>query len=193
MIAVIDTSSLLALARYYMPFDHDGKLVGFIRQRVIDGEIVIIDRVMQESRYIAQGTVVKAIPFLGDKAFLKSNKPLDTEDMLPPKPKRFMNQLDNQFVIGVMRNRLTAAELEAQKTAFMRSADMGLVLTCLNRKRDLPMEHTVLVTEETEVSNDNKLFHKIPAICKIVEIECSTLPQLLEGLGGVDISFNVAK
>ncbi len=193
MIAVVDTSSLLALARYYVPFDSDGRLIELIRQRIVDGEMIIIDRVMEESQFVSKGLVLKVLPFLSDKAFLKTHRPLGTEDMLPPQPVRFMNQLDNQFIIGVMRNRLNAAELDAQKNAFMRSADMGLILTCLNRKRDLPMEEVVLVTEETDASNDNKLFKKIPAICKMLEIDCITLPQLLDRPDGIAISFDLTR
>lgn len=193
MIAVVDTSTLLALARYYVPFDSNHRLIGFIRQRIVDGELIIIDRVMEESRFVSKGLVLNALPFLSDKAFLKAHRPLGTEDMLPPKPVRFMNQLENQFIIGVMRSRLNAAELEAQKNAFLNSADMGLILTCLNRKRDLPMEEVVMVTEETEGSNDNKLFKKIPAICTILEIDCITLPQLLNRFDGIDVSFKLTE
>lgn len=47
----------------------------------------------------------------------------------------------------------------------------------------------ILVTEETESSNDNKLFKKIPAICKELEIETITLPELIAKYDGIDIDF----
>lgn len=50
-------------------------------------------------------------------------------------------------------------------------------------------EQVVLVSEETESSNDNKLFKKIPAICKELEIETMTLPELIAKYEGIDIDF----
>lgn len=50
-------------------------------------------------------------------------------------------------------------------------------------------EQVILVTEETESSNDNKLFKKIPAICKELEIETITLPELIAKYDGIDIDF----
>lgn len=47
----------------------------------------------------------------------------------------------------------------------------------------------VLVTEETESSNDNKLFKKIPAICKELDIPTMTLPELLKKYDSLDINF----
>ncbi len=48
---------------------------------------------------------------------------------------------------------------------------------------------TVLVTEETESSIDNKLFKKIPAICKELEMEKMTLTELITKYDGIDIDF----
>ncbi|MEA1786004.1 DUF4411 family protein [Arenibacter sp. GZD96] len=50
-------------------------------------------------------------------------------------------------------------------------------------------ERVVLVTEETEISNDNKLFKKIPAICKELQIETMTLPELIAKYDGIEIDF----
>jgi hypothetical protein len=50
-------------------------------------------------------------------------------------------------------------------------------------------EQVVLVTEETESSNDNKLFKKIPAICNMLEIVTMTLPELIAMYDGIDIDF----
>lgn len=66
---------------------------------------------------------------------------------------------------------------------------MRLILFCLNFKKVNPQEEIFLVTEETEESNDSKVFRKIPAICRILEIETLNLPQMLERFDGVDIEF----
>lgn len=64
---------------------------------------------------------------------------------------------------------------------------MKQIILCLNLIKD--GERVVLVTEETESSNDNKLFKKIPAICKELEIETMTLPELIAKYDGIDIDF----
>lgn len=47
----------------------------------------------------------------------------------------------------------------------------------------------VIVSEETESSNDNKSFKKIPAICKILHLETNSLPQLMENYEGIEFEF----
>ena len=64
---------------------------------------------------------------------------------------------------------------------------MKQIILCLNLIKD--GERVVLVTEETESSNDNKLFKKIPAICKELQIETMTLPELIAKYDDIDIDF----
>jgi hypothetical protein len=66
---------------------------------------------------------------------------------------------------------------------------MKLILTSLNFKKDFPLEEVFLVTEETEVSNDNKLFKKIPAICSQLDIKTINIQQLIDKLGGISIEI----
>jgi hypothetical protein len=190
MKVVIDTNSLISLVRYYLPFDKNGVLYNFIKTKISDGEIIIIDKVLEECTYISKGLVLSKLNYLKDKAFLKSAKvPYKTETLLAPSPAKFLRQVENQFVNTVVRKRrnLTNVEFENQKSAFLNNADMKQVILCLNLKND--GEDIILVTEETESSNDNKLFKKIPAICKELEIETMTLPELLEKYDGIDIDF----
>ena len=51
MIVVIDTSSLLALVRYYGRFDRDKKMFSFFKSKIEEGEIIIIDEVLNECKY----------------------------------------------------------------------------------------------------------------------------------------------
>ena len=71
----------------------------------------------------------------------------------------------------------------------MNSADMKLILTSLNFKKDFSTEDVFLVTEETEISNDNKLFKKIPAICSQLDIQTINIQQLIDKLEGVNIEI----
>jgi hypothetical protein len=112
--------------------------------------------------------------------------------MIAPSPAKFLRQIDNQFVNTIVRKqrKLTDVEYENQKNHFLENADMKLIILCLNLKRDSIFTNVVLVTEETEVSNDNKLFKKIPAICKELSIETLTLPVLLEKYDDILVEFN---
>jgi len=181
MKVIIDTSSLLSLVRYYLPFDKNKILFSFIEQKVESGEIVILDKVYEECKYTANGIVVKILTYL-------SNKKLQfkTDTLLPSQ--KFFNQLENQFINGAVRNKLSAVEFENRKTAFLNSADAKLLLYGLQSLKE-KLEETIIVTEETIFSNDNKSFKKLPAICKILEIEVTTLPKLLNMFEGIDLDI----
>jgi hypothetical protein len=121
---------------------------------------------------------------------LKTAKiPYKTEFLLAPAPAKFLRQVENQFVNTVVRKQrgLTDTEFENQKNKFLNDADMKQIILCLNYMKD--SEEVVLVSEETESSNDNKLFKKIPAICRELGIPTMTLPELLDKYDGIDIHF----
>jgi len=190
MKVVIDTSSLLSLVRYYIPFDTNGIMLNFIKSKIEIGEIIIIDKVFQECTLNSKGLVVSKLDFLQDNNFLKSIKlPYKTELLIAPSPAKFLRQLENQFVNSIVRKlrKLSDVEFENQKNIFLNDADMKQIILCLNLKKD--GENVFLVTEETESSNDNKLFKKIPAICKELEIETMSLPELLVKYDNINIIF----
>jgi hypothetical protein len=192
MKVVIDTSSLLSLVRYYLPFDKKSVLFNFIKDKIEQGEIIIIDKVIDECTYTSKGIVIQTLSYLTDKVFLKSFKlPVKTDSLIAPSPTKFLHQVDNQFVNTVVRKQrnLTDVEYENQKNNFMNDTDMKLILLCLNFTRNNNGEEIILVTEESEIGNDNKLFKKIPAICKELNIQTLTLPQLLEKYEGIDFEF----
>ena len=190
MKVVIDTNSLLSLVRYYLPFDKKRVLFKFFKSKIEKGEIIIIDKVFQECTYSSKGIVLITLDYLNDKVFLKSAKvPYKTDSLLAPSPAKFLRQLENQFVNSVVKKqrKLTETEFENQKNSFLNDADMKQIILCLNLIKD--GERVILVTEETESSNDNKLFKKIPAICKELEIETMTLPEIIAKYDGIDIAF----
>ena len=190
MKVAIDTNSLLSLVRYYLPFDKQSVLFDFIKAKIIDGEIIIIDKILAECAYTSKGLVLTSIVYLAEKAFLQAHKiPSNTEFILPPAPAKFMRQVENQFVNGVQKNRLTPVEFENRKDDFMNSPDMKLILFCLNLKKHNPSEEIYLVTEETEDSNDSKIFKKIPAICRTLGLETLTLPQMIDKFDKIRLKF----
>ncbi len=188
MKVVIDTNSLLSLVRYYLPFDKKTVLFNYIKKKIEKGEIIIVDKVLEECTYNSKGIVVSTLDYLIDKTFQKAAKvPYKTDSLLVPNTKQFFHQLNSVFVNSVIRDKITDVEFENLKNSFLESADMRQIILGLNIQQN--GEKVVLVTEETESSNDSKLFKKIPAICKELNIPTMTLPELLEKYDGIDVDF----
>lgn len=179
MKVIIDTNSLLSLVRYYLPFDNENLLFNFIKDKIENGEIIIIDKVYEQCTYNSKGLVLKQLSFLIDKAFLKKSKtPHKTDTLLAPSPAKFLRMVENQFVVAVQRKKITDVEFEVSKNKHLEDADTKQIILCLNLMQS--ESEVYLVTEETAESNDNKLFKKIPAMCNELNIKCITLPQLLK-------------
>ena len=181
MIALIDTSSLVSLARYYLPHDKNNALLKYIEQQLEEKKIVVIDRVFDESGYVAKGIVLQKMAFIG-------NHKVNTVDLLPSQ--KFFNQLENEFCYGAIKNKLPEAEFEAEKSRYLGTPDPKLVLYWQKHHADYASDNLVVVTEETTSENDKKLFKKLPAICDILQIEHGTLPELMTTFEDLEISFN---
>ena len=90
MKVVIDTSSLLSLVRYYLPFDKQKVLFELIKFKIASGEVLVIDKIIEECEYTSKGIVLSTLSYLKDKSFNKTHKlPLNTEFILPPAPAKF--------------------------------------------------------------------------------------------------------
>lgn len=190
MKVVIDTSSLLSLVRYYLPFDKQKILFEIVKAKIANGEILVIDKIIDECEYTSKGIVLETLSFLTDKVFNKTHKlPLNTEFILPPAPAKFYRMVDNNFVVTVQRKRLNETQYDSLKNDFMNSADMKMILTSLKLRSENPMEEIYLVTEETEASNDNKVFKKIPAICSQLDLQTINIQQLIDKLDGIKIEI----
>lgn len=185
MIAVIDTSSLLHLVRYYLPFDKNDLLKNFIKRKIETSEIIILDKVAEESSYVAGKLIIKSFDFLKEKSIQTKT------DNLHPDGK-FFSLLESHFCVPLLKNKLSDIEFESLKNAYLDGADAKLILYCQKNKytEDLGFEKVkvILVTEETISENDNKLFKKIPAICKILDIDCCSLPTLFKEHFGLKLS-----
>jgi hypothetical protein len=192
MRVLIDTSSLLSLVRYYLPFDKKGILFEVVKSKFVSGEIILLDAVYEECKYVGQKAILKKLDYLADKDFLKEQQVIiKTESLIPEAPTKFFNQLKNQFVANpVQFRKLTEAEFEVKKKEFMDSADAKLIMFAQRLIKEKPEEVIYLVTEETSSPNDLKLFKKIPAICDILGIPVITLPELLEKYPEVDLGFS---
>ncbi len=178
---IIDTNALLALIRYYIPLDKDNILFEFFKNYFASQQFIIIDKVLEESKYVSQGIILNCLSFLSDKSFMKQfDLPFKTENLLAPSPSKFLRQVENQFTNNTIKTtkKLTDAEYDIQKKLFLENADTKQIVLCLNICNT--GETAAIVTEETEISNDNKLFKKIPSICKILNISTITLSELLD-------------
>jgi hypothetical protein len=183
MRVAIDSSSLLTLVRYYLPFDRDQRLFTFIKQKVKAKEIIVIEEVYLECKGIAQGAVVKALSYLDER----SNR-LKTDELLASPT--LITRVENDFAIGVQKRKLNEAEFESRKMDYMADADFKLVLLGLKERESL--DPITIVTEERIASNDGKDFKKIPAICKLqgIDLNCYDLPTYLKNVDGIDFGVN---
>ncbi len=179
MNVIIDTSSLLALVRYYLPFDKNNLLKEFVREKFEAGELIIIDKVFEEASYISKGIILTELDFLKDK-----KKHIKTESILPNAA--FFNLLENHFCNKDVKKLkdITDVEFELEKDKYLKMADAKMILFALSIKKENP----ILVTEETKNANDNKLFKKLPDNCHAISIECCNLPILFKEHFGVNIS-----
>ncbi len=179
MNAILDTSSLLAFVRYYLPFDRSGAFKTLIQSKFENGEIIILDKVISEAKYISQGIILKELEFINDKV-----KHINTSNLVPNT--KFFNLLENQFCNKdiIKLKGISEVEFEQEKTRYLASPDANLILYSISIKNNNP----IIVTEETKTSNDSKIFKKIPENCKEIGIDCCTLPILLKDHFQVDIS-----
>ena len=181
MKAIIDTSSLISLVRYYLPFDKGGKLARFLEEQILAKNILVIDKVIEECERQGGGQVLNAFPFL-KKAKFKTNT-----STLTAEPK-FYRLVDNNFVNRSEKNHLNEAEYQLKRDKFLNSADLRMILFAYNNKNTNP----VIITEETEFRNDGKVFKKIPEICKSISIATMSLPAFFSECEVIDFSINVA-
>jgi hypothetical protein len=170
---VIDTSSLLAFVRYYLPFDKARKLKAELQARIEDKEIIVIDKVWDESKYTAKKAIYLALEVLHEK------KNTQNTDLVLPDPK-FFKMLDNNFTVQSQKKQLEPEQYEALKAKFLSGADCKMILLCYVRMKGKDSEDYVIITEETDSQNDGKLFKKIPLICKELRIECISIADFIK-------------
>lgn len=172
MKAIIDTSSLIALAKYYLPFDKSGALKAIIQSQYESGELMVIDKVADEGKFVAKKIIRNNFDFIYDQPKIL----VDTTGILPVKT--FYNRLENDFCDKqvVSARGLGDAEFESEKARYLETADAKIILYAMKIKAESP----VVITEETVAQNDNKVFKKIPTICGLINTDCCTMPIFLK-------------
>lgn len=171
------------MVRYYLPFDENSILINFFTSKIASKEIIILDKVVTESMYAAKGIVIKSMGFLKERKIQVNTTGLFPSDT-------FFNQLDSDFVNQVIKDGLTEVQFESEKQKFLNSADAKLILFTLDYKTRYPDDNLIIISEETDISNDKKPFKKLPSICNILDLEIYTLPKYLSNIGGIDLEFH---
>ena len=172
MKVIIDTSSWLSLVKYYLPFDQNQIIDQFLTDKIRNQEILVIDKVHSECKYVSKGIVLESFDIIGDK-----NNHCKTNELFASR--KFINRVDNQFCYQVQKNKLNDVEFENAKTSYLNSADISILLKVQDLVRN-GEQNVFIVTEESNSNNDSKLFKKIPIISSYLDLECITLPALIK-------------
>lgn len=164
MRTIIDTSSLVRIAQSYNPFDKTNTLETFLNKEIQNGALIILDRVVDETRNVSQGIAYRTF-----KCIQKNGSIRSTKELIPDK--RFFNMLDNNFVDRATK-RLKLNDNDAlyqnERDHYLKSADCAMIVYAMQQKNML--EPIQILTEESFSQNDGKLFKKIPAICQALDI-----------------------
>jgi hypothetical protein len=169
-----DTSSLVALARYYHPFDKNGRLFDFVRSKFQNKEIIVLDAILNEAKFTSKGIVLQEYPFIEEQKDLI----IDTKELMPYSTKKFGNMVDKNFAVAALLNN-GKVNYSIMKQGFLNSGDGKLILTMYNRLHDDKEAEICIVTEESKTGNDGKIFKKIPVLCDFIGVRCITLVEFL--------------
>lgn len=174
MKVIADTLSLLQFVRYYLPFDREGILRSFIVERVSMNDLIVLDSVWKECGYVAQGMVSKLLPELASRL-------LRSDSIQPPSARKLSNMIDENFAIQQLKRDLLEEEYWAAKQEFMKTADYSILVCALYNQHnsDLFGELHVL-TEETRLPNDGKLFRKIPDMMTMINVPIYNISDYLK-------------
>ena len=64
MAIVVDTCSLVMIAKNYLPLDKDGCLFTFLKDVFYKRELLLLDAILEETKQTSQGIAVDKMPFL---------------------------------------------------------------------------------------------------------------------------------
>lgn len=186
---VIDTSSLINFFRYYY-FDQNGsgeiskKLTDFIISKIKSDEIIIIDKVdgeLERSPEYASLTkdkeVRSKVASTDINLVLGYVRTLSAKHYIAANEKYYEN---DQARIQIERDRYEN-----------KSADLFLIAECLYIKNDVCEDVTLISDETTNIRGYQKLFPKIPTLCKAEKIPHANLPYLLFEIYKKELKFDL--
>ena len=115
MAIVVDTCSLVMIAKNYLPLDKDGQLYSFLEEAFSRKDLMLLDVILDESKRTSKGIAVEKMPFLKDKKLV-----IPTKDLFPCAPERFSNMIDNNFCVRLKKQELTEEEYIEQKEEYLK-------------------------------------------------------------------------
>lgn len=185
MRTLVDTSSLVSLARYYHPFDSTEALNEFLNSEIASGNIIVLDKIAEEVQYVSGGMALEAFSCLKDK-----KRVVSTKDIIPKQ--KFFNMLDNSFVDHSMKRLKFNDEVSYnnERERFLQGADCALVVYAMNNSSEL--DPILILTEESATQNDSKMFKKIPFICKELGIRTLTSVEFLREVESLSVKVERA-
>ena len=180
MAIVVDTCSLVMIAKNYLPLDKDRCLFTFLEDAFYKRELLLLDAILEETKQTSQGIAVDKMPFLKDKKLA-----IPTKDILPTSPRKFSNMMDNNFCVRLLKNELTEQEYVQQKAEYSKTADYKILVYSMKEQNlnGIIKDKYYVMTEETRLPNDGKLFKKLPLLCDQIGIETITSSEYLHGKG----------
>lgn len=180
MAIVVDTCSLVMIAKNYLPLDEEGNMISFINESFTNSELILLDTIRDEASFTSGGIALNSMPFLEDQKII-----VKTTDLLPPAPKRFDNRIDNNFCVRLLKNELTEEEYIQQKGEFLKSGYGKIIVYSCKMQHDQPtlFENFSVMTEETRNQNDGKLFMKLPLMCDSLNIKTISAVEFLNQNG----------
>ncbi len=102
MIGIIDTSSLLAITRYYLSLKDESTFLRFLESKFRSGDLILLNTIKSEASRTQKGIVLESMKFLDEPSLC-----IKDDMLLPPAPKKFSNLLDNNLCVLLQKKRLT--------------------------------------------------------------------------------------
>ncbi|MDI9348040.1 MAG: DUF4411 family protein [Methylacidiphilales bacterium] len=175
---IIDTSSLISYCDYYLPLDFKKLLSNFLKEKIESKDILLIDKVIDESRKTRNGVVIKNLQFINnDTLGIKTIITKEDHELIAT------NFLNKKLVpINSKVNYIT------EKNNYINTADPALILYA--RKNN----YTIITEEQSNNSNYKKIFNKIPTICASLKINCISMANYLKDNSTLKLGhFNIAE
>lgn len=182
---IIDTNSLLSLTRYIKPFDRKDILNEFLLTKLVNQEILLLDKVSHECNTVSKRIITQTFNFVKEKEYI-----INTDNLLPTQ--KDIKLVSNTFCYQAQKNKLPIPQFEALKSLYLTSADYKIILKGLELKNI--SEDVTIITEETDQPSDKekKTFQKIPRICNWYNLNCINISSYLSSCSH-EITINVDK
>lgn len=123
MLGIIDTSSLVAIARYYLSIKDEAILLRFLEKKFRSGELVLLDTIHSEASRTQKGLATSRMSFLND-----ADLRIKDAELVPVAPRKFSNQMDNNFCVPLKRKMLDDESYTILKDQYLQSGDGKIIV-----------------------------------------------------------------